>query len=80
MERSQEIARCEREFAACLAYDGPQWLGALMGAGDWYVEAHLMGVDLLKREQQRARRREYLLETGRDLQAFNEGLIDGRRT
>ena len=26
-------------------------------------------------EKQRARRREYLIETGRDLQAFNEGLI-----
>ena len=62
-------------MAACLAYCGPQWLGALMGAADWYCEAHLLGVDLLKREKQRARRREYLMETGRDLQAFNEGLI-----
>ena len=45
---NRAVQRCARELAACLAYDGPQWLGALMGAADWYVEAHLLGVDLLE--------------------------------
>lgn len=39
---SDELARCEREIAACAAYDGPDLVGALMGWADNVIEKELI--------------------------------------
>lgn len=36
------LALCEYEMALALAYEGPDWIGPLMGWADWKIEKRLI--------------------------------------
>ena len=42
MTNEAEIQRCATEIASALAYDGQDWLGALLGWADWSVEKQMI--------------------------------------